>query len=253
MLFGIIARGTAFMFRHYDAVKDEMHRIYNRVFVSSSFITPFFLGVIAGSAVSGHINMKADDFLSAYILSWFNLFSISVGLFTIALCGFLAAVYLIGEADDDHDKRRFIRKAWVMNIVALMFSVLVFFAAHADNIPLIVWVFSDSVGLSAVTAAGISQILLWYLLPRGRAWLLRMLSAFQVTMILLAISYAHFPDFIILKGGGNLSLLAHQAPSKTMTALACALLLGSVFILPMLFYLFYSFQKPKMNFQEEPK
>src|SRR6187549_2881308 len=51
MLMGIIARGTAFVFRHYDAVRDDMQRIYNRVFVGSSFITPFFLGIIAGSTV----------------------------------------------------------------------------------------------------------------------------------------------------------------------------------------------------------
>ena len=42
MLLGIIARGTAFTFRHYDAVKDEMQKVYNRIFVYSSFITPFF-------------------------------------------------------------------------------------------------------------------------------------------------------------------------------------------------------------------
>ena len=33
MLMGIIARGTAFVFRHYDAVKDEMQELYNKVFV----------------------------------------------------------------------------------------------------------------------------------------------------------------------------------------------------------------------------
>lgn len=71
----------------------------------------------------------------------------------------------------------------------------------------------------------------------------RMLAGFQVTMILLAISYAHFPDFIILKGGNHLSLLESQAPFKTMQALGLALVIGSFFILPALFYLYYSFQK----------
>ena len=62
-------------------------------------------------------------------------------------------------------------------------------------------------------------------------------------MILLAISYAHFPNFVILKGGENLSLYEYIAPIKTMRALGWALLIGSVFILPALFYLYYSFQK----------
>jgi len=48
MLLGIIARGTAFAFRNYDAVVDSMQKVYNRIFVYSSFITPLFLGIIAG-------------------------------------------------------------------------------------------------------------------------------------------------------------------------------------------------------------
>jgi cytochrome d ubiquinol oxidase subunit II len=43
MLMGIIARGTAFTFRHYDAIQDSMQDIYSRIFVWSSFITPLFL------------------------------------------------------------------------------------------------------------------------------------------------------------------------------------------------------------------
>src|SRR3954465_6350621 len=46
MLLGIIARGTAFTFRHYDAVVDDMQHVYNIIFAISSFITPLFLGII---------------------------------------------------------------------------------------------------------------------------------------------------------------------------------------------------------------
>src|SRR5690606_69381 len=98
MLMGIIARGTAFVFRHYDAVKDDLQDIYNKVFRLSSFVTPLFLGIIAGSTVSGHINVEAESFPEAYIFSWLNPFSLAVGLFTVVLCGYLASVYLIGEA-----------------------------------------------------------------------------------------------------------------------------------------------------------
>src|SRR6195952_5708790 len=69
MLLGIIARGTAFAFRHYDAVIDDMQKLYNKIFVYSSFITPLFLGIIAGSAVSGAIDLKAHNFWDAYIFS----------------------------------------------------------------------------------------------------------------------------------------------------------------------------------------
>src|SRR3982750_3005403 len=63
MLLGITARGTAFAFRNYDAIKGaRTQRIYNRVFVYSSFVTPLFLGIIAGSAVSRQIDLHAISF-----------------------------------------------------------------------------------------------------------------------------------------------------------------------------------------------
>jgi cytochrome bd ubiquinol oxidase subunit II len=243
MLMGVIARGTAFVFRHYDAVKDEMQYVYNRVYIGSSFITPLFLGIIAGSVISGHIDHTAATFFDIYIASWFNLFSIGVGFFVVALCGFLASVYLIGEADNENDRQRFINKARHMNIVAVACGILVFVAAQMDAIPLINWIIFNPVGLTAMIAASASLVLLWYLIYRGKSLILRPLAAFQVTMIMLAISYAHFPDFIIVKGADNYSLFLHHAPEKTLQALALALIIGSLFILPALFYLYYSFQK----------
>ncbi|MCE7063244.1 cytochrome d ubiquinol oxidase subunit II [Dyadobacter sp. CY343] len=241
MLMGIIARGTAFTFRHYDAVVDDMQSIYNTIFAISSFITPLFLGIIAGSAVSGHIDPEADTFLEAYIFSWLNWFSVAVGLFTTAICGFLASVYLIGEAENDTDRLRFAHKAQFFNIAAVLCGILVFTAAYFEKIPLLEWVFGNWVGRIAIIAATLSLIFMWYQLYQGKIRLLRPLAGFQVTMILLTTTFRHFPNIVILKNG-YLSLMEHSGQEKTMQALGMALLLGSVFILPALFYLIYSFQ-----------
>jgi len=244
MLFGIIARGTAFTFRHYDAVKDNMQKVYNRIFVYSSFVTPFFLGVIAGSAVSGRIDPEANNFLDAYVYTWLNWFSVTVGFFTVAICGYLAAIFIIGETDDDNSRVRFIRKAKQMNLAAAVFGALVFWAAHAEGIPLDKWMFDNPVGIIAIIAAVLSLGLLWYvLLKKGKVIIIRVLAGFQVTMILLAITIRHYPNIVILKGGRYLSLLEHAGQEKTIHSLAMALLLGSLLILPALFYLLYSFRK----------
>lgn len=243
MLLGIIARGTAFAFRHYDAVVDEMQVVYNKIFVYSSFITPLFLGIIAGSAVSGQIDPSANTFLSAYIFSWLHWFSLSVGLFTVAICGFLAAVYLIGETENELDRKRFIQKARLMNIAAVFCGALVFFAASVEGIPLSEWIFGSTLGIAAITAATISLIFLWYFLYKGKTIILRLLAGFQVCMILLATTVRHFPNIVILKNGQYLSLLEHKGQDKVIDMLAWALLLGSLFILPALFYLIYAFQK----------
>jgi cytochrome d ubiquinol oxidase subunit II len=243
MLIGIIARGTAFVFRNYDAVKDNFQIVYNKIFVYSSFITPLFLGIIAGSLISGHIDTKATDFVSAYIFDWLNLFSIAVGLFTVALCGFLAAIYLIGEAKEETDKKRFIKKTEQMNTAAIVFGAMVFAAAQWDDVPLATWIFKNNIGLSAVLSAGLSLVLLWYLLLKGKTKVLRLLAGFQVSMILLAISYAHFPNFIRLKDGTAISLYESIAPEKTIYSLGMALLIGCLLILPFLGYLFYKFKR----------
>jgi cytochrome d ubiquinol oxidase subunit II len=244
MLLGITARGTAFAFRSYDAIKGERtQNIYNHIFVYSSFITPLFLGIIAGSAISRQIDLHAVTFQSAYIFSWLNWFSVAVGLFTVALSGYLAAIYLIGEADDDSDAKRFIKKAKLMNILAVIFGAMVFLAAELENIRLAQFIFGNPVSISAVIAAAASLLLLWVLISKGKKKIIRIFAAFQVTMILLAVGYMHFPYFIMIKGGENLSLLALHAPAKTIDDLGWGLFIGSFLILPLLFYLFYSFQK----------
>ena len=245
MLLGIIARGTAFTFRHYDAVIDDMQPIYNRVFEISSFITPLFLGIIAGSAVSGFIDPEASTFASAYIFSWLHGFPVAVGLFTVAICAFLAAIYLIGETNNDADRRRFIIKAGSSTIAAVVAGIIVFITAYIEGIPVFEWVFGNPVGISAMVAATLSLILLWYLLSKRKIRLIRLLTGFQVTMILLTTTYRHFPRIIILKNG-YLSLLEHQGHAKTIESLGIALLAGSIFILPALFYLIYSFQKRRV-------
>ncbi|HEY8781333.1 MAG TPA: cytochrome d ubiquinol oxidase subunit II [Mucilaginibacter sp.] len=244
MLLGITARGTAFAFRSYDAIKGERtQNFYNHIFVYSSFITPLFLGIIAGSAISRQIDLHATTFLSAYIFSWLNYFSVAVGLFTVALSGYLAAVYLIGEADDEIDANRFIKKAKLMNILAVIFGGTVFLAAELENIRLSHFIFGNPVSIIAVIAAFISLALLWALIYRGKKKIIRVFAAFQITMILLAVGYMHFPYFIMIKGGENLSLLSLHAPLKTINDLGWGLFIGSFLILPSLFYLYYNFQK----------
>lgn len=243
MLLGIIARGTAFAFRHYDAVIDDMQKIYDKIFRYSSFITPLFLGIIAGSAVAGRIDTGADNFADAYIFSWLSWFSVTVGLFTAAICGYLAAIFIIGETDNLDDKYRFIIKAKNASIAAAVAGTLVFFAAYYEKIPLFEWVFGNTIGQIAITAALISVVVLWISLNKKNTSILRILAGFQVTMILLTVTVRHYPNIVILKNGGYLSLLEHAGQEEAIYWLGIALLTGSVFILPALYFLLYSFHK----------
>ncbi len=245
MLLGIIGRGTAFIFRHYDAVKDDMQRIYNIIFTYSSFITPLFLGIIAGSMIGGKIDANASTFVGGYIDPWFNYFSISVGIFTVAICGFLAAVFLMGEAADKEINAAFTRQAKVLNIATVVAGGLVFLAAEMEGISLIRELISNPFTLTILLLATASLALLWFFLGKNKKVLTRLIAGFQISMILFAVGFHYFPDFIILKGGDNLSLYNAAAMGKPIVTLGWALLIGGVFIIPSLIYLIYSFQRGK--------
>src|SRR3990172_8209703 len=73
LLLGIVFRGCAFTFRHYDAVKDSSSQeIYSRIFAYSSLIVTFFFGLIVGAVVSGKMMTRPAGFMEGYIFTWLN-------------------------------------------------------------------------------------------------------------------------------------------------------------------------------------
>jgi len=105
------------------------------------------------------------------------------------------------------------------------------------------WVFSKPLGIMAIAFATIALLLILRAMNRQKLLPVRALAGFQMVMILVAATYQHNPDIILLGNGQHLSLLEHMAPEKTIAALGWALMLGSLFILPFLFYLMASFSK----------
>ena len=246
MLIGIIGRGTAFVFRHYDAYHDDMQRVYNFIFTYSSIITPFFLGLIFGAAIGGQIDPEASGFYEAYIHPWFNLFSISVGVFTVAICGFLASVFLVGEAKRADVKLVVVRKAKLFIVFIVVAGGFVFATSIIDEVPLVGLLLKEWITIGILVLATLAILVLWLQLRSGSNLLVRFLSGFVVTAILLAFGYHYFPDIIITKSGEDLSVFNSSAIGKPIDTLAWALLIGSLFILPSLFYLLYSFQGDKV-------
>jgi len=241
MLVGIIARGTAFTFRNYDAVEDNWQKLYAQIFFYSSLFTPFFLGIIAAATISGSIDTEAKDFLSLYIFSWLNTFGVCVGFFTVSLCAYLASLFSLHEARFSDALPIMKKKARETAIYVVVTGVLVFLSAHYSDIPLLKWIFSKALGIIAITLATISLLFTNEAIKKGHFLLVRIYGGFQIIMILVAATYQHNPNIILFANGGHLSLFDESAAPKTIEALGWALLLGSIFILPFLFYLLFSF------------
>jgi cytochrome d ubiquinol oxidase subunit II len=243
MLVGIIARGTAFTFRNYDAVHDSWQKLYTQIFYYSSLLTPFFLGMIAAATISGSIDTEAKDFLGLYIFSWLNWFGVCVGFFTVALCGYLASLFSLHQARFSDSLPIIIRKTRQTAVYVVLSGILVFASAYYSDIPLLKWIFSKALGIIAITLATVSLLFTNDAIKKKKFLLVRILGGFQIIMILVAATYQHNPDIILFANGTSLSLFDESAAPKTIAALGWALLLGSIFILPFLFYLLFSFDE----------
>lgn len=245
MLVGIIARGTAFTFRHYDAVDDDWQKVYTHIFYYSSLLTPFFLGIIGAATVSGSINPAADNFLDLYIFSWFNWFGVAVGLFTVSICSYLASVYSLNEVSNAIDVKLMQSTTYRTMWTVVITGFLVFIAAYFSGIPLLKWIFSKPLGIIAISLSTISLYFTIKSIENKKFVIIRVFAGFQVIMILVAATYQHNPDVVILATGHHLSLFDTAAAPKAIAGLGWALLLGSIFILPFLFYLIFSFSNKK--------
>jgi cytochrome d ubiquinol oxidase subunit II len=99
------------------------------------------------------------------------------------------------------------------------------------------------VGIISISAAMASLVIQWRMIGTGKIIIIRFLAGFQIAMILVATTFFHYPRIILLSGDKYFSLMEHHGDDRAIASLALALLIGSVFILPALFYLIYSFQK----------
>lgn len=245
MLVGIIARGTAFTFRHYDAVKDNWQKVYTEIFYYSSLFTPFFLGIIAATSISASINPDATNFLDLYIFSWLNWFGVSVGFFTIAICSYLASIFSLREVSIEEDIVLMLKKSKQFMLLVFLSGLVVFLSSYLSGINLLQSLFTSWISFSALIIATLLLIAIFICLKKRFFLPIRFLVGFQVVLILIAASYQLYPNIFLLADGKHLSLLENLAPVKTINFLAWALMIGSVFILPFLFYLMFSFSRKK--------
>src|SRR3954465_8770327 len=102
VLIGIIFRGSAFTFRHYDVGYGRSHKYYSFLFKASSFITPMFLGITLGAMILGRVTFdQSVGFYNMFISPWLNLFCIMMGIFSTCLFAYIAAIFLIPESRAD--------------------------------------------------------------------------------------------------------------------------------------------------------
>jgi len=248
VLLGITLRGVAFVFRHYDAVKDKSQHLYDRMFEFSCLVTPIFLGMTFGTLLHGDIMLLEDspnaDFYALYIHPWLQLFPILTGFFFSALCVFLSATFLIGEAKD-YEKRMYMRKAGIATVVVVVLGMATLIAGYIAGNEFTQEFLSNYYALGAVTLSGLLLYPLWKSIRIGRIIYCRFFAGLQVLLILFAAIGIHYPNLIITRSG-EISLLANRAPDAVISVLGISLIIGGLLIIPGLLHLLKSFRMIKI-------
>jgi len=245
LLLGIVARGSAFVFRQYGA---RAERTWGRVFAVASVVTPLMLGVVLGAVTAGDLGdgalSAADgrDFAAVYVAPWLRPFPLAVGALALTLFAFLAATYLAWEAEaregDAALAGDFRVRALVAGVLlapaALVAALLARTAAPAFAARFTgsswSWPLQLVTGVVAVTALAA--------LARRRYRLARAAAIAQVALILGGWGLAQRPFLI----APDLTIAAAQAPRATLALVIPVALAGMLILVPSLYWLFRVFK-----------
>ncbi len=218
---GIIGRGAAFAFRK-AATTVWQQRLFGATFAASSVVTPFFLGVAAGAIGSDRV--PAGIARGRVLGSWLTPTSMVTGSLAVVLCGFLAAVYLTGDAARSAPDLAgyFRRRALAFGALAGLLSLAGLLVVSHDARSLAHGLSHRGLPLVIVAVAGGSASLLLIL---ARRYLLARVSAGgAVTGLLWAWGTARYPQ--LLPG-----LSVHRAAALPATLRATAWAVGAGLIL----------------------
>lgn len=245
VLVGIILRGTAFAFRHYDPIQDRWQKRYGVLFGISSVWTAFWQGVIVASLFSP-LPTAQTGFLEFYVYPWLKPFNFAVGVFVCATYLYLAQTFFLSEATDTKEEKKEIKKdVWKSLVFVFITGGFVFLAAHHDQNDFVQNFLGNKLStvLALITTVLLFPIVWAYQSQKNR--LARVLVAFQVAFIFLAVFVKRFPALLTFDNGTSFTYFDYAAPESTLKQLFYALVFGVIIIFPFLIFLMKVFKISK--------
>ena len=232
---GIVLRGAAFAFRKFAADVREA-RLEGIVFASSSVITPFFLGMIAGGIASGRVPLKGGDIWT----SWTGPTSWVGGTLAVLTCAFLAATFLAADAERNRQPELAAqcgRKALWTGVVtgAVALSAVIPLRADADTLVSRL----EGRGSLPVVASAIAGFVALVLLRQKRWAIARVAAVGAVASIVIGWGVGQFPDVLVDHATIDDVAGAHS----TMVGLVVTFGIAVVTVIPSLLWLFTLVQR----------
>jgi cytochrome d ubiquinol oxidase subunit II len=241
---GIVLRGAAFAFRKFAADVNEA-RLEGAVFASSSVITPFFLGMIAGGIADGRVPLKDGDIWTSWTgpTSWIG------GALAVLTCSFLAATFLAADAERSRQPELAAqcgRKAFWSGVVAGAVALLAYFPLRADAGTLVRRL--EGRGSVPVVASAIAGFAALVLLRRKRWAVARIAAVAAVASIVIGWGVGQYPDVLVDHATINDVAGAHS----TMIGLVVTFAIAAVTVVPSLLWLFALVQLSPADPTEPP-
>jgi cytochrome bd ubiquinol oxidase subunit II len=243
VLLGIILRGAAFVFRAYSpqsargAGSGPAGRRWGAVFGAASVITPVLLGMCLGAVSTGGIRLDDGGVsFAGPVPAWLEPLSLFMGALALALCAYLAAVFLAnetaGDLREDFRTRALLAGTAVVGLSAILLPLVRSEAPH-------LWTGLTGGAATPVLAPGVVAALLsgWWLRQR-RYRLARASAVVQIACLLAGWAIAQSP-YIIYPG---LTLEQAAAPHSTLLFILWTTPAGMALLIPSLWYLFRVFK-----------
>jgi cytochrome bd ubiquinol oxidase subunit II len=239
VLLGIVLRGAAFVFRAYGHRAGTRitatERGWGVIFGISSTITPFLLGACMGAVASGAIRV-VNGHVQTSGVPWLSPLSLLTGVIALALCAYLAAVYLTIETSGDL-QADFSGRAILAGTVTVALSVLALPLMRAEAPHLFSGLFSAR-ALPIFVVGAVAALLAGWWLVRGKFKLARAAAIVQIAMLLGGWLAAQYPYIVF----PDLSLENAAAPAASLRFFLFAVPAGFAVLGPSLYLLFKVFK-----------
>lgn len=218
---GLVLRGSAFIFRHYEESEAKRRR-FGAIFSAASIACPFLLGEMGALLVR-------DAPLAADLLDPFVLAS---GVFTLSLVAALAATYLTVEADDAALREDF-RKRAIASLLVAGTASFVALGTALSRAHALVQIAAEGTAIVA-SALGVLGIAL--------LWKRRFVAARAVVAGLAAtvvVGWGLSKGEVLVPPATTLALAKAHAPTLRVLLASCAV--GALVLFPSLLLLFRVF------------
>lgn len=240
-LVGVVLRGSAFVFRSYGVHEDAVNRRWGGIFATASLLTPVLLGVVVGTVAAGNVpgaGERAADFVTGYVTPWCTGFAMAVGLFALACCAFLAAVYLTVEAVHPDVREDFRRRAINAGVALFVTAAASLLFARIDAPRVYAALLSAPWALELHLMTGTAAVAAFGGLVTRRYRVARVAAALQVSLIFWGWALSQYPYLL----PPSLTIDDAAAPAVTLRLLVATLAAGVLLLFPSLGYLFWVFK-----------